>query len=342
MSLIRNERGVALLITLLMVAILTIVVIEFTHTVEIDGHLTRNALSRIQAGYLARSAVGMAELTLRLDEAEKVGDIAIRPPVETPLDTWARPFPPFPVDDGFGTVAFTILDENSRYNLNALARQEPQTEAILHQQLFQGILGVAGLDPNLLHPVLDWLDPGDDTAQEFGAESAFYGEERTPPYAARNGPFRSLEELLLVRGFDEISYDQWLLLRTMLTVLPNQDLKINLNTASEPLVKGLFTALESEALAETVLAQREDTYFLSSGELQEFLDTYQVPPAARSKFDVRSTIFTIYAVGSSGDVERTISMTEEIRRQTFPPQFRVIGRGRDSPPVSLTSPQPLP
>lgn len=336
----RNERGVALLVALLVVAILTVVVVEFTHTVEVDGHLARNALGHTQATYLARSAVALAEMTLRLDSQEKTGSSPLRPPVETPADTWAQPFPPFPVGGGFGTVSYVILDENARFNLNALVRRSPETEALLRQQLFQGILEVAGLDPNLLFPVLDWLDPGDEADRESGAESEFYVEERRPPYAARNGPFRSLGELLLVKGFDEITWEQWTLLQSMLTVLPSQDLRINLNTAPDVLVTALFTALESGALANTVLTQREDRYFLSRGELQEFLRAYQVPPDATGMFDVRSDIFTIYARGAAGAVERTLSVTEEIRRQTFPPQFRFLRRGEEPPPVTLTSREP--
>jgi general secretion pathway protein K len=46
--------------------------------------------------------------------------------------------------------------------------------------------------------ILDWRDP-DDLLHAHGAEAAYY-RELTPPYHPQNGRFRSLEELLLVRG----------------------------------------------------------------------------------------------------------------------------------------------
>ena len=46
--------------------------------------------------------------------------------------------------------------------------------------------------------ILDWLD-ADDTPRDNGAESDYYAS-LTPPYAPRNGPIQSIEELLLVRG----------------------------------------------------------------------------------------------------------------------------------------------
>jgi general secretion pathway protein K len=340
MNSVRNERGVALLIALLMVAILTVTVIEFTNTIEVDGHLTRNALNYMQAGYLARSGIALGELTLLLDAIEKTRQPPLRPPAETPDDPWAVPFPPFPVGENFGAAGVIIIDESSRFNLNALEKRTSGPDAIMRQELFQGILETANLDPNLLYPVLDWLDPGDETDRESGAEAKHYLGLR-PPYVPRNGRFRSLAELLMVKGFEETSYEQWGLLQAMITVLPNDELKINLNTAPEPLVRALFTALESESLSDTILSHREEGFFLNRGELTELLSAYQVPSIAVSSFDIRSKIFTIYGVGSSGGLERHITVTEELRREAFPPQLRVLRRGKNLPPVTLTSGQAL-
>jgi hypothetical protein len=45
--------------------------------------------------------------------------------------------------------------------------------------------------------ILDWLDD-DDEPREFGAEANT--TRRWPPYAPKNGPLETVEELLLVRG----------------------------------------------------------------------------------------------------------------------------------------------
>ena len=63
-STVANERGIALVITLLVVALLTITVVEFTYSVEVDYHMTRNALDGVQAGLLARSGINFGEAVL--------------------------------------------------------------------------------------------------------------------------------------------------------------------------------------------------------------------------------------------------------------------------------------
>ena len=54
--------------------------------------------------------------------------------------------------------------------------------------------------PELINALLDWRDADNDT-REGGAESDYYNTLE-PPYNAKNGPFDSIEELLLVKGFN--------------------------------------------------------------------------------------------------------------------------------------------
>src|SRR4029453_8078374 len=65
---VRNERGVALLVVLMIVALLTITVTEFTYSVQIDAHRTRNALHALQAQLWARAGFKLAGGFLMLDD----------------------------------------------------------------------------------------------------------------------------------------------------------------------------------------------------------------------------------------------------------------------------------
>ena len=58
---LRNERGIALFIVLVIVALLTIIVTEFTYSVQLDQHRVRNSIHALQAALLARSGVNLAE-----------------------------------------------------------------------------------------------------------------------------------------------------------------------------------------------------------------------------------------------------------------------------------------
>jgi DNA uptake protein ComE-like DNA-binding protein len=55
-----------------------------------------------------------------------------------------------------------------------------------------------GMTPQIIDAILDWLDP-DDIARPNGAEREYYAG-LSPPYAPKNGPFETVEELLLVKG----------------------------------------------------------------------------------------------------------------------------------------------
>jgi type II secretory pathway pseudopilin PulG len=60
------------------------------------------------------------------------------------------------------------------------------------------LMALPGMDEAVADAILDWLDE-DDEAREFGAESAYYATLE-PPYAPKNGPLDTVEELLRVRG----------------------------------------------------------------------------------------------------------------------------------------------
>ena len=67
MTPLRNDRGIALVITLLVVAILAITVLEFAFSVHVDAHMGRNALNSLQATLLARSGINLGEAALAQD-----------------------------------------------------------------------------------------------------------------------------------------------------------------------------------------------------------------------------------------------------------------------------------
>ena len=60
------------------------------------------------------------------------------------------------------------------------------------------LMGLPGMTETIAEAILDWIDEDDETRQQ-GAERDYYSS-LTPPYAPRNGPPATIEELLLVRG----------------------------------------------------------------------------------------------------------------------------------------------
>jgi general secretion pathway protein K len=333
----RHPAGIALLMTLLVVTLLSILVIEFTDSTQVEAHLTRNSLSLLQARYLARGGVALGELLLKLDFAQKSENPPQRPNVESLLDPWAQPVPPRAIGEGVGEASFHIDDESARFNLNSLVTRSNANPAALEarKMLFQGVLTTLGLDINLLFPLVDWLDSDDEVSGKSGAEREYY-ESLKPPYEPRNGRLLNIEELQLVRGFGDLSREQWSALRTMVTVLPNDELQINVNTASETLLTAVLTAVDDAAAAKAIVSQRETQPFVDARALNEIPGWAQIPQPVRTFFAMHSFYFTIHAVGTAADVTRGIAVLE--RRSGL--RLEMLDWKDEPATVSLTSPAP--
>src|SRR5262245_41293405 len=105
-----RQRGAALVTVLLAVTLLTVVVVEFAYSTQIDQHLAYNAFRALQTTYLARSGVNLAILALKRD-AQNSGIDAFN-------EDWAHALPPLPV--GEGAVTIRVTDEQGKLNLNVL------------------------------------------------------------------------------------------------------------------------------------------------------------------------------------------------------------------------------
>jgi len=108
------------------------------------------------------------------------------------LEEDAEPFESLREIDGFGTVEVTISDESSRIDLNAASRGALQT-----------LLVRSGLEEpeaaEIADAILDWRDPDSDQRNDGAEDDDYEGDG----YEAKDGPFSTVEELLLVRGMDE-------------------------------------------------------------------------------------------------------------------------------------------
>ncbi|MCH7729342.1 MAG: general secretion pathway protein GspK, partial [Planctomycetes bacterium] len=94
-------------------------------------------------------------------------------------------------------LRYGLEDESSRINLNALLIVDKQMENGGRQLL----MALPGMTEEIADAIMDWLDE-DDEPREFGAELEYYSS-LTPPYAPKNGPLETVEELLLIRGIRE-------------------------------------------------------------------------------------------------------------------------------------------
>jgi len=246
-----HSRGIALLITLLILVVLVLLVHRFAFSTRV--HLASASIVRdaFQAETMALSGVEAALAVLDRDEDEEVDHME---------EEWAT-------FKGSGSLelkilpeeaAFTVAieDESAKVNLNALLKEDGGIDPSVEAQI-RRLLEILGLPTDRMDALLDWVDPDDDRRAQ-GAESSDY-QALDPPYPCRNGPLRTLGELELVLGWAELLQAQTKDGRTLahfLTVAPT-DGRLNLNTASSEALQSLDPDL-NEALAARIIALREE------------------------------------------------------------------------------------
>lgn len=223
------QHGIALVIVLWVVMLLSIMAGSFAHTMRTETMLVTHAGETARGRALAEA--GMAYAAYRL---------LVQPDPERP---W--PIDGTPVDWRFGadTVAIAVRDAGGRIDINHAARE-----------LFAGLLTSAGglTDEEaeiLMDRIEDYRDP-DDQERLNGAERAAYeqaGRARGP----KNAPFESVDELQQVLGVDQDLYRR---LADALTVSSRQN-GINPEAASAKVLLALPGV--DPALVEDYLQQRE-------------------------------------------------------------------------------------
>jgi general secretion pathway protein K len=206
-----DNRGVALMLVLWVMVFLTIIVTEFAFSMRTEVNITRNFKEETQSYYLARAGIALALAEILATEAQGVymenGELVFKQTVEggeeqeTALTPQRQDIPLGP-----GSVSYQIIDEEAKINLNSLMAGGESQRQVLHRLLYEGAGIQMGTERDIIvDSILDWMDK-DDLHKLNGAEDDYY-HSLDPPYDCKDGPFDTVDELLLVRGMTkEILY----------------------------------------------------------------------------------------------------------------------------------------
>ena len=223
-----RQRGVALLVALLVVALAVILVAALLDRGELALARTRNVLRGEQAEAYALGLDTYAAQVLALTHST-----ASEP--DTNASPWAAPLPAQPVPGG--VIAASMRDLNGCFNLNNLA---PSGDPGKWGPPFDRLLDALHLDMQLHAAVQNWLDP-----TQIHNEENFYLAQAVA-YRARGGLFAHVSELRLVRGVTSEVYAR---LAPHVCALP-PGTKININTATVPVLMAVLPPGTTQALAE--------------------------------------------------------------------------------------------
>jgi competence ComEA-like helix-hairpin-helix protein len=198
-----KTRGSILVGVLWCMVLLSLLVIGVLHTARMDLIVGKNYGDRVQAHYLALAGVERAKALLYqdvvtrehtsknhtgtyYDDAKNFKDVALG-------RGKMRVFHRASQDDG-GAIVYGISDEESRLDLNTVSANQ--------------LTNLSGMTPDILSAIIAWRtaatqnpSAGQDNnnTASGGAASDYYMSLR-PPYMARNGPYQTVRELLMVRG----------------------------------------------------------------------------------------------------------------------------------------------
>lgn len=285
---IGGQRGIALVLTLLILTLLVVTGLEMNRAVRVEATLAENFRDLTQASYIAQSGVEVARALIQRDN-----------PAYDGLDeSWAQ-FENFALlSSGLfagGSFGGRIMDENSRFNPNGLLDAYGNINLKKREQL-ERLLSLLGHPADWVETLLDWMD-ADDQPRPGGAEREFYLSQKKP-HPAKNGPLDSLEELLLIKGVDPSMFyggEGKEGLKDYLTV--HSDGRINLNTAGPTMIMSLSPKID-QAMVQAVVAYRRETPFQKPEDLRSLPGWDAVYPSISSEITVQSNFFSIEVVGN--------------------------------------------
>ncbi len=288
---IRNDSGVALVITLLVLTLLLTIILEFNLGMRVEARAAANFRDDMKAYYLARSGITFAMALLEEDHRTE-------PDYDSLDELWAQKIPPIPA--GNGLVSITITDEDSKINANKIAAGFGSVTGDNMRALMERFLDLFELRSEISETIADWTDP-DDTERPNGAESGYY-EGLEDPYEARNRPLNSLLELRLIKRMEGDIFDR---LKNMLTV--QSDGWINVNTANKQVLMSLSEEMNGD-IADEITAFRTENPFQSKLDVKNNISISDHVYTDISKFiDVKSNYFSITSAGEVNQNRKTIN-----------------------------------
>lgn len=292
----KQQQGIALITILVMVALATIlaatIVKRQANTAENTAYLMRQNQSLL---YAKSAEAFFSELLV--DDANNAGA------VDHLQENWAKPMPAFPVEDGF--VSGTLQDESGKFNLNSLVNDEgvPNPQAKLW---FEKLLLRVGLPEKLSEAVIDWQDADDEISGTMGAENSYY-QGLPQGYLAANSKFHNVEELKLVRGFEDQKYLQ---IVDYVSALPASDSKVNVNTAPAMLLASLDPKLDINAVEQALKKRQANLEHFSN-----INDLWVMEPFKQVNSDVQSQVNALLGVQSNYFKAKIEVLLSERKRQ---------------------------
>ncbi len=293
----KNQKGFALLLSLLVILLLSVLVLEDDFHARADLRAAGNFRDDLAAFYLARSAIYAGEAVLREDMKE---DLRSNERYDGLDELWAYPISEYSLGDG--TLTGSIVDETGKININQLVNANGDALAERVSQL-RLLFEVLKLHADLASPIVDFLDKNDEPLPA-GAEDAYY-RGLHPSYRCKNGPLDTLEELHMVKG---ITDDVYRTIAPYLTIygdttglLPG---KINVNTADIVILQSLNAGIDESEARRLVKGRPYKTTDSFKSKLSRETQDRMSKAGSLDWIETKSDLFSIRAEGKVNNTKK--------------------------------------
>lgn len=207
-----KQRGVALILVLWVLSILTLMAGSFTLTMRRETAGLSHTKENAQALAHAKSGLALAQaMLLQEDETKR----------------WRVDGSIYEVESETATTRIRIVSEFGKIDINSVTAQ------LLHHVLQFAPLETQA-QQELENAILDWRDE-DETTRPFGAEKTEYKAAKLS-YTPRNKPFRSFEELQMLKGMNA---DVFAWMQKVFTIYAAGQTEVEMNTSSREVLNVL-------------------------------------------------------------------------------------------------------
>ena len=290
----RNNKGIALVLTLLIVAIITSMVVEFAYNVYVSTSNLYNWQNSQKLSLVARSTVRFGSVLI----LEKIAMDGYTPGLfEMSQKT--------PFDDPGGTMYLRIEDENSKFNLRTLVNENGTLNDVSYASLVR-LLKALDLTPDVADRIVYWINPA--------LEPQLASKENV----SKSGDLDSIDELLLVPGIDATIYER---LQPYVTIYGNGS--ININGADIPVLMSLSASMD-KTMAQSIIRYRAETPLTATTDIMKVIGFEDATGIALSSgyaslkgtspalICMHGTAFRVTATAQSGELKRIIDSVIDI------------------------------
>jgi general secretion pathway protein K len=300
-----QEKGVALITVMLILALATILAVSMSSRQQLDIHRSANVFNFEQAYQYELGAEPWAKQILIRDQKDNE--------IDSFEDDWATVLPLLPIEGG--QMKGQIEDLQARFNINNLVLDgKPQK---LYIDRFKRLLRNLDLNEDMSAVIVDWIDSNEQIGFS-GAEDSEY-LNLSPAYRAANQAMSDVSELLLIKDVDFESYEK---LRPFVCVLKSNT-AINVNTASAEILSSIVKDITLEDAKSLIEDRNKEIY----KKLENFL---QHPLLKQKKVNNEglSVSSNYFQLNSTVQIERiSVEYTTILNRESSG-SVRVLKRSR--------------